>query len=334
MTGKGFRFGSRTEEVNRKVMRERENDYASPERSSVNSGFSADAGILINTGKEFYGWRPGEKPILVRRIMSKSLSDQYGPMVVCNGKLYYTTRKDIGDGIATVVKNFFDENDIIFDDSNSSPKIVNSLQSDGLTVIASMNNKVNYTVTMETLFKNNSTIVDCIYYDNEKGLLYTAGANGISVKNLNKHRVGLYTLSDNEKVSIGPEKVHPITSMDVGSVIGCKIDCKKITDVHGYEILISNGIDIFRAPYPTYVGRRDSDITGFCSLNGEIFDCGGYGICKTFGDENNFLQQSSLTHIHDILHPNDLGNNYPTHMISVPEEILNRLLDVEVVDYE
>jgi hypothetical protein len=100
MTGKGFRFGSRTEEVNRKVMEERSDDYNPGNNSDYDKNNSGHAqnqngyGMLVVYGRDLYAWKPGKRLI---RILGKRMGTIYGigNLGLCDDQVYHINHEGV-----------------------------------------------------------------------------------------------------------------------------------------------------------------------------------------------------------------------------------------------
>jgi hypothetical protein len=98
MNGKGFRFGSRTREVNRKVMEDRANgNYKSENNNSIDlpqSNFGKDGGLLIATGSSLYAFDPFVKKayrVDQRQNRYKAIGVFNGDVVALGENIYRVT---------------------------------------------------------------------------------------------------------------------------------------------------------------------------------------------------------------------------------------------------
>jgi hypothetical protein len=255
---KGFRFGSSTKEVNRKVMEERASDDYNPGNNSDYDHTESNGGVLFTTNEGVYAWRPGEKH---KKIIGAGSANPngYGSIVRYMDNVLVVCKSDDGDYIA----NFTDQMSIVVGRTNFPNGNVDCLFVGNEHMYAATTHSIfNLTTNMKTFC---GRPLDVVFVDHNSNM-YDAGRYGI---------VGLKNLEKSKR---------PTSAMfefDNRFFAG-QYESKVIQKRLNYSVF-----DFNRA---THIHRRGL-VNGFCSFNDVLYDCGGYGIYETENLEKDVVLQ-------------------------------------------
>jgi hypothetical protein len=256
-------FGSRTREVNRKVMEERASDYHNPGNNSDYDknkfGNANDGGILFTTNDGVYAWKPGS-PRVRKLVGTKSNSlNGYGAItkmydddvvVVCKGVTH--------DSIA----NFTNGMDALFGDAKYAGSHINALNYHNGILVAGIGNLIINTLDDTQLGTRNGVIETMIFDHNDN--LYDGGSYGLSsfrhinpttaISALIDFKGHLYTAMYGKDKRPGQNRITNFTINMIGG---------------------------------DFIAVRDDKTMCFCEHNDVLYDCGIYGIYETTNPKNN-----------------------------------------------